>query len=73
MFIIECLSQKGTSSFQPIPSDVKSLTTDTVKQAKKSAMDNIHNLDDDKIMEDTVEMRTPELPTKHSEWVINYL
>lgn len=66
---MECSPQKGTSSLQPIPSDVKSLTTDIVKQPKKPVVDNKHNLDDEKITEDTVEMRTPELPTKHSEWV----
>lgn len=68
MYFMECSPQKGTSSMQPIPSDVKLLTTDAPKLPKKLAMD-IHNLDDDKITEDTVEMRTPELPTKHSEWV----
>lgn len=70
MYSIGCLSQKETSSLQPIPSDVKSVTVDSVKQLKKSAMENIHDVDDDKITEDTVEMRTSELPTKHSEWVI---
>lgn len=76
MYFIEYLSQKGTSPLQPIPSDdmIKSLTTDTVKQSKKSAMNTIPsttitNLDDDKITEEAAETWTSELPTKHSEWV----
>lgn len=67
---MECLPQKVTSALQPIPSDVKLLPTDTFQLPKNSVMEDIHNLDDDEITEDTVEVRLPELPTKHSEWVI---